>query len=889
MAPHAENRLPVVTAERRFAGWNGDTAPGARLVQDELLEAMAAAVHDAFVTFDGAGLIRTWNQAATRMFGYRADEVVDQPATRMVLESEASRLVALVERVLHGEHIHRVNAEGRHRDGTVVPMAMTLVPIRDGGCVVARDLTEEHLAQATLTEAEVRLREAQELSHVGLWFWDSGSDALQISDELYRIHGLSPLDFEGTMAAYLNLAHGEDRAALAAALAASLASRHRLEHEYRIARRDGSTGWIFMRAEVVDGPGGSTPCMRGVAQDVTDRKQAAESLREQAALLELLRRMAVAANEAADVEQALQTCMRDVCRYTGWPVGQVAFVDGDRVQPSSMVHTTDPVTFAPAVRAGASGGTPTLRAIGRAVRTGRPYVGSAGGPDANDIGRAASACGLDTVIAFPLLVGNQAVAVLQFFGTGEPDERLVTTVWDGANQLGRVVERARSRDKLSHQALHDALTGLPNRSLLMNRLAHALARTGRGTGIVALIFVDLDNFKLINDSLGHETGDDLVVEVGRRLRRVLRAGDTAARFGGDEFIVLCEDLTTEEDAVDVAERILATISVPISLRGQPETVVTASAGIALADREGIAPEALLRDADLAMYRAKDAGRGRYQIFDSAMHLRATERLNVANELRAAITEGQFRLRYQPQVRPATGELVGVEALVRWEHPSRGLVGPVDFIGVAEETDLIIPLGRWVLMEACRQAAEWQAQVPERAELKLCVNVSPRQLSRPDLIDDVAAALAESGLAPSSLCLEITETDLMGDAEFFLEAMLGLKLLGVSIAIDDFGTGYSSLAYLRRYPIDVIKVDKGFVGGLDGDDPRATAVMAAVVDLAHALGVVAVAEGVETRGQREHLVAMGCDGCQGYYFARPAPPEAIDALLATGRVTPGTDA
>jgi diguanylate cyclase (GGDEF)-like protein len=405
-----------------------------------------------------------------------------------------------------------------------------------------------------------------------------------------------------------------------------------------------------------------------------------------------------------------------------------------------------------------------------------------------------------------------------------------------------------------------------------------LARQATGGGQVALVFLDLDDFKLINDSLGHETGDDLVIEVARRLVSLLRPEDTAARLGGDEFIVLCEHLKNEDEAVKVAERILTAVSEPISLRGHPETVITASAGIAVAFGPEVSPENLLRDADLAMYRAKEAGRGRYQIFDSAMHRRASDRLTTANELRKAITDGQLRLLYQPQVSTDTGEFIGVEALVRWQHPTRGLIGPLEFIPIAEESYLIVPLGEWVLTEACRQGALWQSEYPDSDMLKLCVNVSAKQLVRPELISDVASALARSGLAPSSLCIEITESVLMSDAEFFLETLVQLKLLGVDIAIDDFGTGYSSLAYLRRYPIDVIKVDKAFVDGLEDLDPKPTAVVAAIVNLAHALGVVALAEGVETQAQRDTLERLGCDQCQGFYFGRPADPGEIALLL-----------
>jgi diguanylate cyclase (GGDEF)-like protein/PAS domain S-box-containing protein len=847
---------------------------------EPLLTQLIDSSYDAFVAFDAAGLITNWNTAASRIFGYRSEEVLGKLTSMLVPRTEAIAHQGRIDRVLEGEQIHGAFVQAQRRDGTVAHLKLTLIPVgrERGGWAIARDMTEERLAQATLSEAEFRLREAQELSHVGLWLWDATSDSLQATDEIYRMHGINPLESTGTMTGYMNSAHPDDRVALKAALSESLRTGSEYEREFRIMRPDGSIRWIYSRAQVVTSVEGVNIGLRGVAQDITDRKQAADSLSEKAALLELLRRMAVAANEAADLEQALLICIRDVCLHTGWQVGEAVFIDDDDGPPISNVQTIDPDRFAGVIEASELGDPTMSNSVARALKSERPFVDSAGGPDEDDTSRSAAALGLSTVIALPLTVSGQVMAVLRFFGSAQPDEELVTTVWNGANQLGRVVERARSRDDLAHQALHDSLTGLPNRSLLMDRLGQALARQATGGGQVALVFLDLDDFKLINDSLGHETGDDLVIEVAHRLVSLLRPEDTAARLGGDEFIVLCEHLKNEDEAVKVAERILTAVSEPISLRGHPETVITASAGIAVAFGPEVSPENLLRDADLAMYRAKEAGRGRYQIFDSAMHRRASDRLTTANELRKAITDGQLRLLYQPQVSTDTGEFIGVEALVRWQHPTRGLIGPLEFIPIAEESYLIVPLGEWVLTEACRQGALWQSEYPDSDMLKLCVNVSAKQLVRPELISDVASALARSGLAPSSLCIEITESVLMSDAEFFLETLVQLKLLGVDIAIDDFGTGYSSLAYLRRYPIDVIKVDKAFVDGLEDLDPKPTAVVAAIVNLAHALGVVALAEGVETQAQRDTLERLGCDQCQGFYFGRPADPGEIALLL-----------
>ncbi len=669
------------------------------------------ASEDAVFGLDAAGLVVTWTKSAARLFGHQAEQILGRPSTLLVHADQVEEHELRVARVLAGERLERLRIDACRGDGMMVPVSLTLAPLGQGrgACAVARDLSEQEFAQATLAESELQLREAQELSHVGLWLWDPADDALQMSKELHRIHGVEPLEFGGTLAALLEVVHPDDRDPLAANLHLGIRTQTTVEGEYRVVLRDGEVRWVYARAAVERDGTGTVIGLRGIGQDIT--------------------------------------------------------------------------------------------------------------------------------------------------------------------------ERVRAREELSRQALHDALTGLPNRALLLDRLARALQRKSDEPSFTAVVFIDVDNFKMINDSLGHEVGDRLLCSIARRLEGAIRRDDTAARFGGDEFIILCDQLPTEDAAVEMAERILAALATPIPLDGASDTVINASAGIAIASGDDAVPEALLRDADAALYRAKEEGKNRYLVFDAAMHRRATERLTIANELRTAIVDDQLRLLYQPQVDMLTGEICGVEALVRWQHPIRGLLGPLEFIAIAEETQQIVPLGGWVLQEACRQAAIWQRLRPDGPILKLCVNVSAKQLARAELADDVARALAESGLEPSSLCLEITESVLMSDADFFLKSLLALKLLGVTVAIDDFGTGYSSLAYLRRFPIDIIKVDKGFVDGVVGDDPRGRAVVNAVVDLAHALKLCTVAEGVETADQVRALEQLGCDMGQGYYFARPLAAEAVTELLA----------
>jgi diguanylate cyclase (GGDEF)-like protein/PAS domain S-box-containing protein len=443
-----------------------------------------------------------------------------------------------------------------------------------------------------------------------------------------------------------------------------------------------------------------------------------------------------------------------------------------------------------------------------------------------------------------------------------------------------VTERKRLAEQLQHQAFHDHLTGLANRALFMDRLGHALTRMTRRDVSVAVLFLDLDNFKVINDSLGHERGDELLVAVGKRLTELLRSEDTVARLGGDEFTVLLEDVTSPTQATHVARRITEAFRSPFSLEGQELVVTAASVGIALGTTGNQRPQEVLRDADVAMYRAKTTGKARYAVFEPSMNAGARARLQLENDLRRAITRGEFRVCYQPKVVVESGRIAGVEALVRWEHPTRGLLPPHEFIPVAEETGLIIPIGNWILREACRQAYQWQEQYPNAPPLLMNVNLSAQQFRQADLLQKVAQVLRETGLNPSNLELEVTESVMLNDADSPTETLRQLKGLGVRIALDDFGTGYSSLSYLRRFPVDTLKVDRSFVDRL-GQEVEDTAIVQTVITLAKTLGLEVVAEGVERVDQLAQLREMECDLAQGYYFARPIVSESIPALLASG--------
>jgi diguanylate cyclase (GGDEF)-like protein len=428
-----------------------------------------------------------------------------------------------------------------------------------------------------------------------------------------------------------------------------------------------------------------------------------------------------------------------------------------------------------------------------------------------------------------------------------------------------------------NQLLRDPLTGLPSRLLFLNRLTGALERLQRRRGrYVAVLFLDLDRFKVINDSLGHPAGDQLIVAVAERLRHSLRRHETIARFGGDEFAILCDDLGDEQDAIAVGERVLKSFGLPFQL-AHGEAVSAASLGIALGAEPDQDAEDLIRDADAAMYRAKQAGGGRLMLFDEVTRQRALDRLHTENALRQAIEREEFRVFFQPEVSIDTGEIVGLEALLRWEHPERGLIGPSEFIALAEETGLIVPIGTWVLRESCRVAREWQRERLADRPLSVRINISARQLADEKLPAIIADVLEDTGMDPALLCLEVTESVLIEDPDASAETLAALKELGLQIAVDDFGTGYSSLEHLRRFPIDCVKIDRSFVRGLP-HSPDDVAIVNAVIELGHALSLSVTAEGVETADQLGRLQSAGCDTAQGFLFSHPERPDVVEGLL-----------
>jgi diguanylate cyclase (GGDEF)-like protein/PAS domain S-box-containing protein len=683
-----------------------------------------------------------------------------------------------------------------------------------------------------MSESHKFYRLAVEAGRVGTWDLDLQTDECLISPEMVQLMDFPSEQTTVPGAQWRKSIVPEDRALVSSALAASNENDVPFDLEFRIALKDGTQRWLHSRGAVSRDASGKALHLYGASIDVTESKRREELLGYQAHLLENIQEAVMAADE----HFTLTAWNKGAEQMFGWRADEVlgrkvhevvrsAFSEElalRELSDSGQQHT-DAVTYH-------KDGTPIYaEALTIALRGEQGEIGG-------------------------------YLSILRDLTERKESERL-----------------RRSEVHLRYQAFHDLLTGLANRQLFLEHLEQALRRPARTRGRkVAVLFIDLDNFKVINDSLGHEVGDVLLTAVSERLQGCLRLENTLARFGGDEFTVLLEEVANPNEAVGVAERILETFRSPFVLDGR-EVVVTASIGIALGTASTKNSEELLRDADTAMYRAKAQGTPKYEFFDRRMYERTLARLNVENDLWHALKNDEFVVHCQPIVNLGTGEAWGVEALVRWQHPEKGLLHPSQFVPVAEETGLIVPIGELAMEDACKLAKELQRSRPRPRQLVAVVNYSARQLEHPGSTHSVEELLRRTGLQAGLLQLDITETACISATATHESNLDNLKGLGVGISIDDFGMGYSSLSYLKRLPADTLKVDKSFVAGL-GEDVQDTAIVQMVIDLAHAFGMEAVAEGVESKKQAEQLKEMGCDMAQGYYFARPLPPEALSEFF-----------
>ncbi len=686
-----------------------------------------------------------------------------------------------------------------------------------------------------MSESQKFHRLAVEAGRIGTWDLDLQTDECLISPEMAQLMDFSSEQTTVPGAQWRKSIVPDDRALMASALAASKENDEPFDLEFRIALKDGTQRWLYSRGAVSRDASGKALRMYGASIDVTESKRREEQLGYQAHLLENIHDAVMATDE----HFTLTAWNKGAEQMFGWRADEVLGRKVYEVVRSAYSEER----LAQVLRELSESGQQRIDAV-KYHKDGSPIYAE------------------ELTIA---LRGEQGeisgyLSIMRDLTERKESERL-----------------RRSEARLRYQAFHDLLTGLANRHLFLEHLEQALRRTGRTRGRkVAVLFMDLDNFKLINDSLGHEVGDVLLTAVSERLQGCLRLENTLARFGGDEFTVLLEEVANPNEAVRVAERILETFRSPFVLAGR-EVVVTASIGIALGTASTKNAEDLLRDADTAMYRAKAQGTLKYEFFDRGMYERTLVRLNVENDLWRALENDEFEVHYQPIVNLGTGEVWGVEALVRWQHPKKGLLHPSQFVPLAERNGLIVPIGKLAMEDACKLAKELQQSRPRPRQLVAGVNYSARQLEHPDSTHAVEELLRRTGLQAGLLQLDITETAYISAAEAHESNLDNLKGLGVGISIDDFGMGYSSLSYLKRLPADTLKVDKSFVAGL-GEDVQDTAIVQMVIDLAHAFGMEVVAEGVESKKQAEQLKEMGCDMAQGYYFARPLPPEALSEFL-----------
>ena len=710
---------------------------------------------------------------------------------------------------------------------------------------------------------------AAELGEEGRWRY--------VSPQLEEILGYSPEEWLADPSLWVKMLHPDDRErALSQETRRTMGERNPPPIDYRMVARDGEIVWILDEA-VLEPDESGTPVWHGVLYDITERKMAEQELQRSAAQQAAVARLGERALKDGDPDALMQEV-----------VSLMTEIDGVY---SACIWEADRDNRWLQLRAGLDG--QVAGANRRVSATRDSHAGSALDSRLHVIvddwfserrfsmPPALRVIGVRSSLAVVIEGKDYPFGVLDIHSS-EPSRftpQDVHFVQASANVLADALERHAVDQALRHRVLHDALTGLPNRLSFVDSLRDALKRSASSGSPVGALFLDLDHFKLINDSMGHHAGDELLRAVASRLRAKLRPGDVVARFGGDEFGILVDRLADEEEASVIAERVATAFSEPYSMGGA-DHFITASLGIAVArptEREPIEAELLIRDADAAMYRAKERGRARSELFDAEMRARATHRLEVERELRFAIEREEFILHYQPVIALGSGEITGLEALVRWQHPHRGLLDPGEFIPIAEDSGLIEPIGRWVQEKACRQILKWHEARPDQRPLDISVNLSARQVSHRDMVDSVADVLSRTGLDPQHLKLEITESVLVEESATATAALQALHELGVGLVLDDFGTGYSSLAYLNRFPFDALKIDRQFIDALGVEQER-TAIVEAVIGMARALSLDAIAEGVENEAQLSELRRLDCDFAQGHLFSQALPPKKISALL-----------
>jgi diguanylate cyclase (GGDEF)-like protein/PAS domain S-box-containing protein len=798
------------------------------------LSAIVESSSDAIIGMDLTGLVTSWNAGAEQLFGLAADEMLGHNISTLTGSHANAQVVAMLEALAGGDTVEMVELVHTRGDGTEADIESTVYPVRShggiliGAAAVSRDVTARRALERMAEEEHGRLEEAQRVAQVGSFELDSRGNS-RWSRELRRLMGVPP-DETQDYRTFVGRIHPDDHERFMEAINDWLAGTEQFfEAEFRVVPEPGTVRWLSTRIEGFRDAKGAVRKMVGSVRDLTEQRANARARRRAEEQFAAAFDLGGVGMLVTDLDRRILRANAAFCQLIGRPLEEVV-----GRTPSEFAHPSE------------SDDSASLSAD-RTVRSGSGHVD------------------LERRYLRPdgSVVHTEVHLSVLRYEDDEP-EYLFFQVVD-------ITGRKRVEDELQRLAMHDPLTGLPNRYLLQDRLETALARAKRSRRLVAVLFVDVDHFKLVNDSLGHSTGDTLLVQLAGRLTRESRSGDTVARFGGDEFVMVCEEVTDAAEAERIGQRVLRLFDEPFLIAEQ-QLYVTVSTGIVVAPADAT-PITVLRDADAAMYQAKDRGRARTEMFDEALRHRAAKRLDVEMMLRRALERGEFRIIYQPIVSLPSDVPVGVEALLRWEHPERGTLSPTEFIPTAEETGLIVPIGAWVLQESLAELARWRRQLAGAGSLYVAVNLSPRQLLSGELLARCRDATSGNHLPADALCLEITEGAVMQDVDISVPILRKISDSGIRIAVDDFGAGYSSLSYLKRLPVSTLKIDRSFVDGLphDVDD---SAIVRAIVSLGHALSLELCAEGVETPAQRAELVGLGCHLGQGYLWAPAMGPEAF---------------
>jgi diguanylate cyclase (GGDEF)-like protein/PAS domain S-box-containing protein len=813
---------------------------------EERFRSLVKHTSDIITILEADGTIRYVSPAVERVVGYKPEEQIGTNAFGSVHPADREQASNTFAEVLKRPGLHPpLEFRVPHKDGSWrylehVVNSLLEDPTVRGVVITSRDVTKRKEAQRKLREAEQRYRTLVERVPAVVYVQEIGSpdSAMYMSPQIETLTGYSPEECENSDLRW-RMVHPEDRGRIQSEDERTGKPGEVFSTEYRVLHRDGRTKWVRNESVILEDEMSGTRYWQGFMLDITERKAFEEALERLSRQHEMVLKSAGEGIFGLDLDGNATFVNPAAARITGWEVEELV----GRPQHDVLHHTKPD-------------GSPYLR----------------------------EECPIHAALEDGTTHSRDEEVFWRKDGTSFPVEYTSSPILQDGEVVGAVVtfkditERKAFEQQLHHQAFYDPLTGLPNRALFMEHLKHALTRANRRGSRVAVLFTDLDNFKVINDSLGHEVGDQLLIAVAERLEACLRPEDTAARLGGDEFTILVEEIDGVHDVVRLAGRIADSLQPPFAL-DQHEVASTISIGIALSGRPQ-QPADLLRHADLAMYRAKHRGKARYEVFEPSMDAKAVERLTLETGLRRALEQEQFRVYYQPIVALDNDKVAGVEALVRWEHPQRGLLLPKGFLSVAEETGLIVRIGQWVLREASKQARIWQERYPGTPPLTISVNLSSREFFHPKLVAEV---LDESEIDPASLQLEITEGALTTNDTYSADRTLrNLKRMGVQLAIDDFGLGHSSLSYLKRFPVDILKIDRSFIAELAGEpngvSNKDAEIVKAMIELTHALGLRVIAEGVETSQQLAQLRNMECDFVQGNYFSEPLPSEALSVLI-----------